>query len=98
MKKSLSRSEQKFTAKVSFTKESLSRAKQQCIKDLITARTLYRNATDITLRHVKKAQVYANAIEFCGKPEEDYPYPSGKNEDDMDEYVLDKMYYDIILS
>jgi hypothetical protein len=92
MKESLSRSSVKFTSKVSFTKDSLSRAKHTS-PALITGRTLHYNATTMTLRNLKKAQAFA--IEFCGNPEEDYPYPSGKNEDDLDEYVLDKMYTEL---
>jgi hypothetical protein len=89
LKRSFSRIENgRLTAKLSFTRQSLTWATRSG-PTRITGRTLLHLANK-ALANLKKAN--AHALCFFGP---DGQLPSGTTEDDLDEYVLGKMFVDL---
>jgi hypothetical protein len=89
LKRSISRIEiGRFTSKLSFTRQSLSWATKSG-PTRITGRTLLHLANK-ALANLKKAN--AHALTYLGP---DGQLPSGKTEDDLDNYVLEKMFLDL---
>lgn len=87
------RCEKKLVAYEAFTEESLSVSTQKSSKKLSGRNLLiYANSS---LLNFKKA--YGHALKFL-HPGPGFEYPSGTNESDLDNFVLDRMYLELVKS